>query len=808
MKTRILTILILVAVSLSGAQALADEPQGFVARLKQKWTEVSTEVKAKVKAKVDEWIDYWQGGDKTKTAQQQQQPQAPGQWTPPPVKITETNEQAQLRAQPIYEEKAPNSTLDDVKRVQQTVKDTPVLSVATPAVPGTSNLPKTKAGVPKADFKQFKVTKKIPRLDIGTEPTISAKDFNYGHLNWNPHTGAEFQRLPPVPEIKSQELTAALTMKVAPAKDPKEPPIQKQVMKAVNQGTIDAITYNLEVGEEANPLPYQALTPDELKMVAALILYEKGNNCPVVMGHFHELAQKAKTKLEATFHLGACARELKMHQAAFDYLSEVIRANDSEYSAAALEMLARDLQPIYERDFYNLAKSVPNFKSLIGEKSRDLITYRMAKGAYRAKDYKTSILYADQVSEKSDLHDDARVLSAMNSFAMGEKSKALKKLETTWASLQARKGPTSNIRALVAVNLARMYFSQKKYPKALESYMQVPKDHALWVQALIEQGWTQIAIEDYPGAIGNMYSLHSPYFKAVYQPESFVVRTIGYLNICQYGDAYKTLTWLEKDYRKWYDHLDAYLKTKSQGPLVYESVKSYIRGKSTESVDGVPFQLWREMARGKEFLNLQSAMNDKLDEVRRFSEAHERMNKAKASLLNRVAQANRRMAELRAKIAQVKVDKTLAKEVPGWRNSLKLEQDLVTGLRYQAAMIDENRKTFSRFERQSRSKIDGMVSRLSKQAGSVLLARAKEMRQEMARVLENNELLRYEVFAGSGENIRYQVAGGEAAGSNRVPAHIKPTKMMNWSFDGEFWEDEIGSYRSSLQNNCPKTAKR
>src|SRR5690606_30701875 len=97
------------------------------------------------------------------------------------------------------------------------------------------------------------------------------------------------------------------------------------------------------------------------------------------------------------------------------------------------------------------------------------------------------------------------------------------------------------------------------------------------------------------------------YFKAVYQPESFVVRTIGYLNICQYGDAYKTLTWLEKDYRKWYDHLDAYLKTKSQGPLVYESVKSYIRGKSTESVDGVPFQLWREMARGKEFLNLQSA---------------------------------------------------------------------------------------------------------------------------------------------------------------------------------------------------------
>jgi len=63
----------------------------------------------------------------------------------------------------------------------------------------------------------------------------------------------------------------------------------------------------------------------------------------------------------------------------------------------------------------------------------------------------------------------------------------------------------------------------------------------------------------------------------------------------------------------------------------------------------------------------------------------------------------------------------------------------------------------------------------------------------------------FEVFSGSGENIRYQVAGGQVSGANRIPAHIKPVKMMNWNFDGEFWEDEIGSYRSSLQNNCPRS---
>ncbi len=174
---------------------------------------------------------------------------------------------------------------------------------------------------------------------------------------------------------------------------------------------------------------------------------------------------------------------------------------------------------------------------MITDESRDNVTYRMAKGAYRAGDFKTSSTWALQVSDKADFYDDARFLVAMNQFALGDKAGAMKKLEELYANIEARKVPNNNIRALVSINLARMNFANKKYDKALERYMQVPKDHALWVQGLIEQGWTQLALEDYSGAIGNMYSLHSPYFKAVYQPESFVVRTIGYLNICQYGDA-------------------------------------------------------------------------------------------------------------------------------------------------------------------------------------------------------------------------------------------------------------------------------
>ncbi len=723
---------------------------------------------------------------------------------PPAPKPAETTEQAQLRTQPLFETRSENSRLEDVKNARENVVRTPVLSVATPGIPGTSQLPKSKAGVPVSDFKKFRVTKTIPRLDIGTENLVSAKDFTYGNLSWNPNTGSELQRLPTVPAIFSHELSVALRIKALPAQGPRGMQANiKTVGRMVTQETIDAIQYKLAVGEDSKPRAYKPFSEEELKMAAALILFNRGSSCHFVMGMFNQLARAPKTKVEATYHLGACADQMEMHQSAFDHLSQVVLSGDKDYATPALEMLAKGLPQIYEKNFYNMAKSMPNFKSFITDKIRDPVTYKMAKGAYRMGDFKTSMVYADQVSEKSDLYQQARVLSAMNNFAMGEKVRALKKLQELWAVLKESATANSNLRALVAVNIARMYFSQKKYDKALDAYMQVPKDHPFWVQALIEQGWTQLALEDYSGAIGNMYSLHSPYFKAVYQPDSFVVRTIGYLNICQYGDAYKTLTWMEKDYRDWFARMDNYLKTKGQPMTMYNTVKAYIKGKSNESHEGVPYQVWREMARQKDFLNMQTALNEKLDEARRYEGINEKIKKEKAGIRVRSEQAKRRFDELRAKIARLKVDKSLARELPNWQSSMKLEKELIMGLRFQLAILEQGRQGYIEFQKKSQGKLDSETVSLSFKAGQDLLSHAKDMRSQMSRVLDNNEFLRYEVFSGSGENIRYQVAGGEVSGPNRVPAHIKPTKMMNWAFDGEFWEDEIGSYRSSLQNNCP-----
>lgn len=800
MKSRILILSAAVLMAAPAHAAWTDTQTA--ASISNAWSQVKTTVKVKV----DGWIAYWYG-KKTDSASVSTAAQgsatAAGTQSKPVPQINEAGKQ--LLQQPLYVNKTKNSTLKDVQGARDSVKAAQILKV-TPGRVGTTALPKSKAGVPVSNFAKFKIKniKRIPRLDIGTENLISRQDFMVPNLHWDVQQASDLQKLPQPQAVADSELR-----KWAPSQFPKAPGPNdklgefKKLAKPVTLEQVEAVNWKFFDLKDFQEMPYKPLSEDQMKMLAALILFNQGGHCNMVMGLFNSLASKEPTRLEATFHLGACAAELKMHQSAFDQLSKVIVTENPDYAPEALAILAKDLPVVYEKDFFKLVKGLKNVKALMTQASHDDVEYRFAKGAFRSGEYKTALAHAELVSNKAVFADDAQFLIGMTEFALGDKPAALKRLQNLWNSLEARKVGNTNIRALTTINLARMYFSLKKYDKALEKYMQVPKDHPLWVQALIEQGWTQIALEDYSGAIGNMYSLHSPYFKAVYQPESFVVRSIGYLNICQYGDAYKTLTFLEKDYRDWMTKESNYLSNRGNPANIYSTVKSYIRGKSTNDVDGVPYQVWREMAHRKDFLNAQEGLNDKIDESQRYLQVNQKLNDKRASIRAHADLSKKRFDDAKMKIARSKTDVNLQKGVDQFKNTQRLEREYTIGYRYQLSLIEQSRQAYQDFLRKAQARLQAETARWTGKAGDILLAHAKDMQKQMARVLDNNEFLRYEVFAGSGENIRYQVAGGQVNTSNRVPAYIKPQKMMNWDFDGEFWEDEIGSYRSSLQNNCP-----
>jgi hypothetical protein len=137
-----------------------------------------------------------------------------------------------------------------------------------------------------------------------------------------------------------------------------------------------------------------------------------------------------------------------------------------------------------------------------------------------------------------------------------------------------------------------------------------------------------------------------------------------------------------------------------------------------------------------------------------------------------------------------------------WNAQLENELARLNDAFFSVDLFTEAKKASAVYQREFIAAADRRRDQIRDRIEFVLDNRLKKIRADLFRFLDNNELLRYEVFAASGESIRYQVAGGEKA--TRIPANVLPkSKSLQWDFDGEYWEDEIGHYRSGLKNNCP-----
>ena len=106
---------------------------------------------------------------------------------------------------------------------------------------------------------------------------------------------------------------------------------------------------------------------------------------------------------------------------------------------------------------------------------------------------------------------------------------------------------------------------------------------------------------------------------------------------------------------------------------------------------------------------------------------------------------------------------------------------------------------------------EAAVARLQKEENSLRLKvamnlqnRFKQFTASLDNLIDQKEVLSYEIYSGAGEHIRFQMAGGEIK-DDRAPANITPTEKdsYSWKHKGELWEDEIGHYRSALKNVCP-----
>ena len=660
---------------------------------------------------------------------------------------------------------------------------------------------------------------KIPRLDIPKEEQIPASRYALDDKMRKLYDSRVVSRLETPEHLKAAVIKAAVKqrqpkpsdLKLMMAKIMAAPEAPKTV---VNKDWANKFNLKLRPEPELKLAKFEPLTKEEFRFLSGLYLLKQGQNgegCSAAVGLFNALAKAPGWQAEADYHLAHCLKKLGMMAEYFERAKRVVESLDLHYAPLMLVEVGHEVPyESVEPMGHAALKASANAKLTenLQPKTASDMAYLIADYGVRAERFKTALTWSQKVPQDHPRYPMAQFLQALSEYQAGSKATA-QAIQTKLINDGKTEGTKTEFQALVALNAARMNFQDANFKAAHENFLKVYKDHPLWLQSLTELGWAQLQSGDYEGAIGNMYSVQSPFFAAVYKPESYVIRTIGYLNLCQYGDAYRTLSLLERDYRPYLERMDKYMTpVKGETKRTYfETAKSFFAApKGTKEVDGLPMPVVREMVRHRDFTNLQKALNRQIDERPLYSKVDNDTEKTLKATQDKVNATRARIEDLRKKLGalprRADLGETKVAEQVRLKKELESESRLLNGLFFRIDLYGDAKETFAEFRTDVTGGADKRLTAMRFKLEKLLSSRLTRMKVDLARMLDNNELLRYEVFAGSGENIRYQVAGGEVA--HRVPASVIPkSKSLQWDFDGEFWEDEIGHYRSSLKNNCP-----
>lgn len=639
----------------------------------------------------------------------------------------------------------------------------------------------------------FKPGKDIPRLNIGTENELSYKSVN---LNLSA-VKVQNDKIRKLNQIKSVEIDKkSLTI----------PPLNAVKMVA-SKKTLDAIPPLEPIKETYSPTfttPNIALKdiilfkPQEFKLLEGQIYFEYVKNYEMALSHFGDLLKDKEFGQEAYYHYGLAAKELKLYSEFKNALVKVAATSKiKDLRHWSIEELVKGVSLLEIND-------IGDIDPLIDSADYDADKYD-AYQFYRAKYYleKGNLTEVENalslIPEKSEFFPESRFISGLSKYRQGKITEAqdrLREVVNNSHSLPA-------IQTLASLTLARIYFQKQDYKEAQKLYLVVNKDHPLWLQAMVELAWTQILINDYEGAAGNMFSLHTDFFKNAYNPESYVVRTVSYLNLCQFGDSLQVLTALGRKYAPYYGRIENYVSKKKESADYYQTVRSWLKNPEQRDVDGIPRSFVIELARHPSFITVQRDINRLEDEITAFNQVTLSLIQREKDLIKKQSSLNQELNQIKAGLQDPKKNRDILKEQE--QSTLKKLQSF----KYQQQGLKSARDVVKKIREVSFVRIDKDKTKHRVRAGVVLKERLAQLTGDLKDLLDQNELLQYEVYSGAGEHLRFQSVSQDVKSDDPKQRELaqaaiakEKDKKVKWNFQGEIWEDEIGHFRSSLKNVC------
>lgn len=644
--------------------------------------------------------------------------------------------------------------------------------------------------------------KNIPRLNIGQEDEIRAKETAAPTLpaekSFKEFTVTE---KPIIPEIFVDQYTMTPVKPAEPAKVFVDIQSRKPAPEAPRPSVVNA-----PILPEPKPdqLKLEETPPAQMKLLQALIFLEIKKDYNMALALFAELLDDQEVKVEATYQLALTSKALGLYSEYKFRMMEVLKSTDQEWQKRAAVSLAESAAEGDKELVATLDPVLENLKIELGKADQ----YRLNRAKYylelaegKKGDLTKAFAAVDEIQMDSPSYIDALFLKSLILYKSGQIQEAVGIQQAVQKDVDLKR-PNSEFKAIVALTLARLHFQAGQYKEAFDNYLKVDKGHPEWQQAMIEQAWSQILSEDYEGAAGNMFSMHTDFFKKVFNPESYIVRTVGYLNLCQFGDGAKVIYDFKRKYTSVQKELNTYKANMKDNVNYYDTVKTWAKNPDIKLVDGLPREFIFALTRHPSFILEQKMINSVEDQV-------QKMNKISIDLIKSERKALTAQNDARARLVDLKkrAESAQGPQKSALKEQFSYQEKRLMSHKIQHYIAKKARTSIKDLRTQGMARLDAEKAHFRDRAGGAVRSRFDQMLTKLTETLDQSEVLQYELYSGAGEHLRYQLAGGDVNPKDRAELKVDDGKSLNWDFRGEIWEDELGHYRSGLKNVCPPEEK-
>lgn len=500
---------------------------------------------------------------------------------------------------------------------------------------------------------------------------------------------------------------------------------------------------------------------------------------------------------KGTLETAECFHSNKLYSESLPLLTKL-----AERDSNALEYLLKNLPSGYESVVENFLGRIKP-KSLTPKTQGDYIYWR-ALGLNRKEKFKSVLGFTANFPKDHRRYNEVQFLRGVAYLNQGNTKLAESLFLEAKANVKKMKIKSNKdlmFQDILSSSLGKIYLTGKQYKKAEEQYKEINPQGPIWYENLMELGWNQLASKNYSEALGNMYFVDKNTNPVSWKPDSYLIRSMAFLNLCHFPDANEALKVVEEYYKTLYS--EAYEASK-KNLNYYDLLKQSLNVKLNSYVSGVPVPLIRYAAIDIDFIQIQESINNLIDEIENQRNLENKIVKRMGQHEDHKMANIDRIAKLREDIVHIKSRKT-----PNAKKLAEKEQELAEiekeykslnasmasldkGVKWQVATLEKKIKSLQKLQ----SKLEVTAAKILKNKVIVTLNNLKKK-------LDQAELVRFEIYSRSGNNIRYRLAGGKVSGKEKE-AIFKAfgSKELKWSYNGEIWQDEYGSLNSSVKDQC------